>query len=114
NHNGMSDLTLYLIKSNVALALFYLGYHFLLRKLTFYRINRYYLIFALVFSAIYPFISFKDWFVSSQDLSAPLLLTLSDWQQLQLPEEATSAYSGFSAFYWVSVGLFSLLLLIKL
>jgi TonB-dependent SusC/RagA subfamily outer membrane receptor len=110
----MSDLLLYLIKANVALALFYLGYHFLLRKLTFYGINRYYLIFALVFSAIYPFISFKDWFVSSQDLSAPLLLTLSDWQQLQLPEEATSAYSGFSAFYWVSVGLFSLLLLIKL
>ena len=110
----MSDLLLYLIKANAALALFYLGYHFLLRKLTFYGINRFYLIFALVFSAVYPFIPFKDWFVSSPDLSSQLLPTLIDWQQLQLSEEATSAYSGFSLFYWFSVGLFCLLLLIKL
>src|SRR5690606_294791 len=110
----MSDLLLYLIKANVALALSYLGYHFLLRKLTFYGINRIYLIFALVFSAVYPITPFNQWFVSSPDLSSPLLPTIIDWPQLQMPEEATSAYRGFSLFYWLSVGLFFLLLLIKL
>jgi len=110
----MSDLLLYLIKANVALALFYLGYHLLLRKLTFYRINRYYLIFALVFSVVYPFISIDQWLAADQDAPPQLLLTLSDWQQLQLPEEGNILSSVFSSAYWISIGLFGLLFLIKL
>jgi TonB-dependent SusC/RagA subfamily outer membrane receptor len=110
----MSDLLLYLIKANVALALFCLGYYILLRKLTFYNINRYYLIFALAFSALYPLIPFDDWLASRQEMPTHLLLSLSDWQHLQLPQEADTASSSFSVIYWISIGLFGLLFLIKL
>src|SRR5690606_3157990 len=110
----MSDLTLYLIKSNVALALFYLGYHFLLRKLTFYRINRYYLLFALAFSALYPAIPFDQWFAANPGAPAQLLLTVPDWQQLELPGGTYGDPPFFWMVYWISIGLFSLLFLIKL
>jgi len=110
----MSDLLLYLIKANVALALFYLGYYLLLRKLTFYGINRYYLVFALVFSALYPAIPIDQWFAANQDAPPQLLLTLSDWQQLQLPEERNMLASILSSAYWISICLFGLLFLVKL
>jgi TonB-dependent SusC/RagA subfamily outer membrane receptor len=110
----MSDLLLYLIKANVALALFYLGYYLLLRKLTFYGINRYYLVFALAFSALCPAIPIDQWYAANQDAPPQLLLTFSDWQQLQLPEERNILSSVFSSAYWISIGLFGLLFLIKL
>ena len=110
----MSDLLLYLIKANVALALFCLGYYLLLRKLTFYGINRYYLVFALAFSALYPAIPIDQWFAVNQDAPPQLLLTLSDWQQLQLPQKTNNFSSVFSSAYWISIGLFGLLFLIKL
>lgn len=52
----MTELFTYLLKVNIALSLFYLIYYFWLRKLTFYTINRYFLIFALAFSTFYPLI----------------------------------------------------------
>src|SRR5690606_16400589 len=110
----MSDLLLYLIKANVALALFCLGYYLLLRKLTFYGINRYYLVFALAFSALYPAIPIDQCFAVNQDAPPQLLLTLSDWQQLQLPQKTNNFSSVFSSAYWISIGLFGLLFLIKL
>src|SRR5690554_1282551 len=110
----MSDPLLYLIKANVALALFYLGYYLLLRKLTFYGINRYYLVFALVFSALYPAIPIDQWFAANQDAPPQLMLTLPDWQQLQLPEETNLLAIVFSSDYWISIGLFGLLFVIKL
>src|SRR5690554_6187010 len=110
----MSDLLLYLIKANVALVLFYLGYYLLLRKLTFYGINRYYLVFALVFSALYPSVPIESWFVPSPESPAKLLFTVSDWQQLQLPEETNFVSTAVSTAYWTSVGLFGLLFLVKL
>src|SRR5690554_1346863 len=110
----MSDLFLYLLKANIALGFFFLGYYLWLRKLTFYKINRYYLVFALVFSVTYPFIPFENWFIPSQDVPASLLLNLSDWQPTQLAEEAQAAPNGFPIAYWISVGLFGALFLVKL
>lgn len=109
----MSDLLLYLIKVNVALVLFFLGYHFWLGKLTFYNLNRLYLIFALLFSAAYPLIPFGSWLASSQEAPATLLVTLSDWQQLPLYRE-TNRPGSFVVIYWFSVGICCLLFLIKL
>jgi hypothetical protein len=50
----MPDLLLYLLKANAALVLFYLAYHLVLRKLTFYHLNRLFLVFGIMFSAVYP------------------------------------------------------------
>ncbi|WP_162051680.1 M56 family metallopeptidase [Pontibacter pamirensis] len=53
----MPALILYLLKVNIALLLFYLAYYFVLRRLTFYHLNRLFLVFGMLFSFLYPFIN---------------------------------------------------------
>jgi hypothetical protein len=50
----MEAAMLYLLKANVVLALFAAAYYGLLRRLTFFGLNRIYLLGALVFAAVYP------------------------------------------------------------
>ncbi|HEX8506585.1 MAG TPA: M56 family metallopeptidase [Hymenobacter sp.] len=50
----LSPPLLYLLKANVALLLFAAAYFGLLRRLTFFTLNRFYLLFALGFAAAYP------------------------------------------------------------
>ncbi|MBF9236218.1 hypothetical protein I2I05_02305 [Hymenobacter sp. BT683] len=50
----MSPVLLYLLKANGALLLFAVAYFGLLRRLTFFTLNRFYLLFALLFAAVYP------------------------------------------------------------
>ncbi|MGI4761786.1 MAG: M56 family metallopeptidase [Janthinobacterium lividum] len=50
----MGALLVYLLKANVVLALFALAYYGLLRRLTFFGLNRVYLLLALGFAAVYP------------------------------------------------------------
>lgn len=110
----MSDLISYLLKANIALTLFCLGYYLWLGKLTFYGLNRYYLIFSLLFSGLSPFFKIDKWLPSQQENVTGLLLNLSDWQQHQLPQEAADATSLFPGLYWFTVGLFTLFFLVKL
>jgi hypothetical protein len=50
----MAALFEYLLQANVVLLLFAAAYYGLLRRLTFFRLNRAYLLLALLFAAIYP------------------------------------------------------------
>ena len=50
----MLPIVLYLLKANAALLLFAAAYFGLLRRLTFFQLNRVYLVFALLFAAGYP------------------------------------------------------------
>ncbi|GAB3198736.1 hypothetical protein ABID22_001939 [Pontibacter aydingkolensis] len=65
----MPALLLYLLKANAALVLFYLTYHFVLRRLTFYHLNRAFLLFGIVFSVIYPFVDLQSLFNKHQELA---------------------------------------------
>jgi hypothetical protein len=50
----MEAVLLYLLKAHAVLALFAAAYYGLLRRLTFFRLNRVYLLLALLFAAVYP------------------------------------------------------------
>lgn len=50
----MQAALLYLLKAHAVLALFAAAYYGLLRRLTFFQLNRAYLLFALLFAAVYP------------------------------------------------------------
>ena len=52
----MEALYLYLLKSSSLLALFFIAYHFLLRKETFFTNNRWFLLLGLVTAAILPLV----------------------------------------------------------
>jgi TonB-dependent SusC/RagA subfamily outer membrane receptor len=53
-------MLVYLLKANIALTLFYLAYRFGLRRLTFYILNRFFLLGGIVFSAVFPLIDISE------------------------------------------------------
>lgn len=57
----------YAIEFTISLGLFYLLYYFVLRKETFFRWNRFYIILAVLISLLVPFI--KDYFIQKQLIS---------------------------------------------
>jgi Antirepressor regulating drug resistance, predicted signal transduction N-terminal membrane component len=79
----MPELLIYLLKANLAITLFYVGYRLLLHKLTFYNLNRFYLLFALVFSFVYPLPGAAEWFQRSErGLPDELVYIIPDWQRI--------------------------------
>ncbi len=108
----MPELFIYLIKVNAALGLFFLVYYFLLRRLTFYRLNRYYLLFALVFSATYPVLKLETWFMNTSQLPEAVFTFVPDWEQVAAPS-AWTFWSFAVVAFWVMVGLFLLRLALR-
>ncbi|MNJ93077.1 Regulatory protein BlaR1 [compost metagenome] len=58
----MPHLFIILLKINLVLLLFAATYHLVLRRLTFYVLNRCFLAFGIVFSTAYPFIDLTEFF----------------------------------------------------
>ena len=52
----METLLLYLLKSGIVSGIFYLFYYVVLRRETFFRLNRFYLLGSLIFAYTFPFI----------------------------------------------------------
>jgi hypothetical protein len=69
-NNGMPSFLLTLIKINLVLAFFVMAYFLILRRLTFYSLNRLFLVFGILFSSLYPFIDLTDLFYSQQQIVA--------------------------------------------
>ena len=55
----MQAFMIYVLEVNLALLVFYLAYRLVLSNLTFYHFNRFFLLFAFLFSAVYTFIDFS-------------------------------------------------------
>lgn len=53
----MSPTILYILKANIAISLLYLLYVALLKRDTFFSLRRYFLLFSIAFSLIFPFIT---------------------------------------------------------
>jgi bla regulator protein BlaR1 len=70
----MPALLIYLFKVNIALILFCACYYLIFRKLTFYTLNRVYLITALLFSSVYPLIDFSN-ILPQHEVVKPLQIT---------------------------------------
>ncbi|HLP64852.1 M56 family metallopeptidase [Flavobacterium sp.] len=110
----METLFIYFIKSSALITLFFLVYHLLLRKETFFNTNRWFLLMGLVVSAVLPlFFIKKIVYIES---------TPMNWDQLvQLPQSSSTVVSQtaeatpinwFQVGFWV-YGIVALLLLIK-
>jgi len=56
----MPALFVFLLKVNLALLLFCAGYYLVLRHLTFYSLNRIYLVGAIIFATVYPQINLSN------------------------------------------------------
>src|SRR5690606_8908582 len=97
----MPELFIYLLKVNLAIILFYLVYHFLMRRLTFYSINRFYLLFAFLFSAIYPLVNVRAWFVSEQEIPEVMYYMTPDWTVVE--SSSFSIWPYLIGLFWMVV-----------
>ncbi len=55
----MSSFINYIIESTISISVFYIFYELFLKRDTWFRFNRYYLLFGLVFSFVIPFLDFS-------------------------------------------------------
>ena len=76
----MPALFVFLLKVNVALLLFCAGYYLVLRHLTFYTLNRIYLVAAILFATVYPKINLSDFWQHHQQIAKPVQVVIFSWQ----------------------------------
>jgi hypothetical protein len=91
----------FLLKVNIALLLFCAGYYLVLRPLTFYTLNRIYLLAAILFASIYPQINFSAFVQQHEELAKPMEQIAINWQS---PAQLVSQpVQTFDYWYWLSI-----------
>ena len=80
----------YILQVNGALLLFYLAYLLILRRLTFYSLNRLFLLFGMLFSLLYPFINLSKVIYEPATIGNSLFPEAVTWQFTAVPNEASS------------------------
>lgn len=111
----MPEFFVYLLKINVAISLFYCGYYILLRKLTFYSLNRFYILFSILISVIFPFLSFPPIFSEPEIISHNFLVVESTIENLpQIENTQSTIWLVLTIVYWLLVLFGGLKFLIRL
>src|SRR5688572_6142468 len=100
----MPELIIYLIKANIALCLFYLAYRLGLRRLTFYTLNRFFLLSGIIFSSLFPLVDVNDFFNRSEMAQQVITFVpdLNTWQAAQ--PEAFTVWAFMEWVFWAGVG----------
>jgi len=78
-------MLLFLLKANIALTLFYLAYRFGLRRLTFYTLNRAFLLLAIICAAVCPFIDPETIFRHNRPLTGAAMGYVIHFNDLRQP-----------------------------
>lgn len=102
----MPALIIYLIKANIALTLFYFAYRFGLRRLTFYMLNRFFLLFGIAFSALFPLLNLNAFFQHHQQLAGSVAYYAPDWNTLQQyvqPQNQFTVWTLIAYVFWAGV-----------
>jgi beta-lactamase regulating signal transducer with metallopeptidase domain len=88
------------IKINILLTSFTLIYHLALRKLTFYQLNRWYLLLAIGCSVIYPFIDLSSFFSAEQQTTLSQFVPAVSYE---LPQDSGNIFSRISVLFLAGV-----------
>jgi len=108
----MPALFVFLLKVNVALLLFCAGYYLVLRHLTFYTLNRIYLVAAMLFATVYPKINLSDFLKHHQQIAKPVQGVIFNWQA---PAKAlVSPLAKPNYWLWAEVALWAGVLLLAI
>lgn len=109
----MENWLLYFAKVNGLIILFYLMYYFFLRKETFFKSNRLYLILGLISSFVFPLITFERtvWVESKPVIFDEIITTNSAFVESIAPIEDTLKWNEIMIFVYF---LITILVLIKI
>lgn len=94
----MPHFFIILLKINLVLILFAAAYYFILRKLTFYTINRLFLVFGILFSSVYPFIDLTDFFHQQNPQAVAFVPEINQQVKSFMPSTILMQY-----WYWISL-----------
>ena len=110
----MPALLIYLLKANIALTLFYLAYRFGLRRLTFYVLNRFFLLTGIVCSSVFPLIDVNALLQRHQQISE-VVAYVPDLGALQLqPVNEFTVWHLLVYIFWVGVAVMAIRFLMQL
>jgi len=114
----MPTLFVFLLKVNIALVVFCLGYYLVLRRLTFYTLNRVYLCVAIIFSTLYPLVNLDGFVQRHQQLTPVQNVIMSlkaPAQRIVNPIIQQPNYWYWAEMlFWVGAALFALRLFMQL
>lgn len=111
----MSALFLYLIKANIALCLFYVAYRMGLRRLTFYTLNRWFLLSGIAFSSIFPLVDVNDFVNRHETLAEQAVIYLPDLNAWKQPvQEVFNFWNLMEWVFWAGVAVMFLRLLVQM
>ncbi len=114
----MPALFIFLFKVNIALVLFCLGYYMVLRHLTFYTLNRIYLVIAILFSTLYPNINISGFMQRHQQLSGSVENVILNWkapaENFVKPLYQPNYWQWVELIFWAGVILFAARLILQL
>jgi len=88
----MNDALMYFLKVNIAIALFYLFFRLLFYNDTFWKTRRFYLVFSILLSVIYPFVSLTGWLEKQE----PMQTIITNYAQLQAVTVTPQPKSAFT------------------
>ena len=113
----MPALFVFLFKVNIALVLFCMGYYLVLRHLTFYTLNRVYLVIAILFSTLYPNINLSNFTQRHQQFTQPVQTIISTWkapaENFVKPLYKPDYWHWVELIFWAGVILFAARLMIQ-
>lgn len=109
----MPEFFIFLLKVNASLIIFCLAYYLILRRLTFYTLNRFFLLAGIVFSSVYPFIDPTVLFGSHKELVKPITNVLPSIY-LEASESEFDYWMAGKAIFWIGVTFMAIRMLIRL
>lgn len=109
----MPHFFLILLKINLVLILFSATYYLVLRRLTFYSINRMFLLFGILFSSAYPFINLTSLLGSHKSVPAFVPGLNQQVRQLIKQDAVPVLWQLLSVFFYAGVVLMALRLMVQ-
>lgn len=104
---------LVLLKINLVLILFSATYYLVLRRLTFYYLNRIFLIFGIAFSSAYPFINLTNFFADQPSVPAFIPQLNQNVKQFVQQDSISILWQVLTVVFYIGVLLMAVRLLIQ-
>jgi TonB family protein len=106
----MNDALMYFLEVNIAIALFYLFYRLFFAGDTFWKTRRYYMLFSILLSFVYPFLSVENWLQKQEPVQKMIV------NYATLPEFTVTAVRETTIFSLenISMAIYGLVVLILL
>lgn len=110
----MPALLIYLLKANIALTLFFLAYRWGLRRLTFYVLNRFFLLTGIVCSSIFPLVNVNELLERHHEISE-VVAYVPDLSALQAqPDPGFTIWHLLVYIFWTGVAVMSIRFMVQL